>query len=723
MIVTRGGEGIESALCIALLRKPAAYCRRFRGFFSFEALRDVISIDLFWICSCLPGYALVRRLWPGVHDAGLLAVIACSALATFLVLSPLSLACYAFGAPLYVFSAGVVAAIGLGAVACFRARAHRDLLACIRRENVCAWLPLLGLLWLQARVGAYFSGDATFHLGRIRVLLEHGFTNRDIYLADYYFQHIYHSNLLFPMYASASQLSGENYFAAWFYSQAWAKLLVASGHYVLGYALTRRSLGGWLSALIVITANTGETYTTYPNTLAVGWLLPLQLAAAFTLLGSEARRLQIGAIAAASFVTAQVHALYAVYAGLAMGPALALLIGAPVARGKRGLIALGLAASLAAAPFLVVSQYGFRPASGARPPPSTPPAGPAPEARTEQPDSGDAVPTFSFTPLPPPTYSPQVNKGKPIVPTPAVAAGGGHLEKSLEMDERDESVWLPVETMGGRWFFVFGFVGFALALVRDRERRWPLAAAAAGTVFLAVLLLWPPACTLALRVLQQPFAVARLSTVLSSLLMLGIAAALCQVPELRWRKRGRSAGAESSPTSAGASRFAWIRGPSVVAVLVVALAIAASTRLTGHAPLFFSEVVHMALLPREVRHATLEMLEARRAMLQKVVPAGTTVLTTARFARSVVMMCDCYVIIADRGHTYVSFAKERREHLLLLNGPNTPWPERADLLRRYGLKLVIFESRHLRRLYRWSHEHGTVIGEAAGLEVVALRDL
>jgi hypothetical protein len=39
------------------------------------------------------------------------------------------------------------------------------------------------------------------------------------------------------------------------------------------------------------------------------------------------------------------------------------------------------------------------------------------------------------------------------------------------------------------------------------------------------------------------------------------------------------------------------------------------------------------------------------------------------------------------------------------------------------LKLVVFESRHLARLYRWSHQHGTVIGEAAGLEVVELHDL
>jgi hypothetical protein len=614
--------------------------------------------------------------------------------------------CYAVGAPVAVFSAAFVLSVLLGLADCLRVRADRELRAALARENALA----------------YFTGDATFHLGRVRVLLDHGFTNRDIYLAEYHFQHIYHTNLLFPIYAAASQLTGQSYLAIWFHSQVFAKLLVAAGHYVLGYAVTRRKLPAWLLALTVITANAGESYTTYPNTVAVGWLLPMQLAAAFTLLTRRASLRYVAVVAACSFVTAQVHALYAVYAGLALGPGVAVLGVAPVSRGRRGLIALGLLGALAAAPFLAVSQFAFKPklhvgsndASEAASP-IPPPSAAAPSATNPaQPVLGPEEPPD------PPKWLPEVDKGKPIIPTPAVAMGGGHLEKSLELDSRAVQVWMAPEKMGGKGFVALGFIGFALAIAiafawaETREQCLTLMAAALGAVTLAVILFWPPATTLAVALLDQPFTVARLSTVLSSLLLLGIAlglGALVQLVRVRVERRDRA----SRPL-----RRSALFG---VKALVLLLAVAAATRLTGHAPVFFNEVVDAALRPREVRYATLDMLEARRAMLRRVVPPGTTILTTARFARSVVMLCDCYVIIADRGHTYISFARDRREQLVRMNAPMTPWPERRTLIQRYGLKLVVFESRHLARLYRWSHEHGSVIGTAAGLEVVQLRDL
>jgi hypothetical protein len=649
-----------------------------------------------------------------VHEAGLLAVIASSVLGTFLLLSPVSMLCYAVGAPVAVFSGAFVIAVLGGLAYCVRVRADRTLIAGLRGENPIAWLALAGLLWLQVRIGAYFQGDATFHLGRIRVLLDHGFTNRDIYLAEYHFQHIYHTNLLFPIYASASQLAGQSYLAVWFHSQAFVKLFVAAGHYVLAYAVTQRKLPAWLLALGVITANAGESYTTYPNTVAVGWLLPMQLAAAFTLLTQAGRPRHAVVVATCSFVTAQVHALYAVYAGLAMGPGLLVLALSPWTRGRRRLIARGLIGAMAAVPFLLVSQFAFRPRS-ARTAEEGPQASAASIWRSTaaaQAGPADAAPAS----VEPPKWLPEVDKGKPIVPTPAVAVGGGHLEKSLELDKQAVQVWMAPEKMGGKAFVALGFVGFVLAILAvigrrrswerelawERERALPLLAAALGAASLGVILFWPPATTFAVALLNQPFTVARLSTVLSSLLMLGIAAGVNAVVEI----------------AAHAGRRRWFG--FVLEALAVVMIVGAATRLTGHAPMFFSEVVDAAMKPQEARYATLHMLEARREMLGRVVPAGTTVLTTARFARFVVMLCDCYVIIADRGHTYIPFARERREQLLLMNGANTPWRERAELLRRYRLKLVVFESRYLARLYRWSHEHGRVVGKAAGLEVVEL---
>ncbi len=646
---------------------------------------------LFWLGSIFPGYALARRLWPGAHEAGLLAVLAFSMLGTFLLLSPVSLACYAVGAPLGVFSAVMVVFAVSGLALCVRARADRELLACVRREPAAGWILLAGLVWLQARVGAYFDGDATFHVGRMRVLIEHGFTNRDIYLADYYFQHIYHSNLLYPIYASASLLTGQTYLEAWFYSQAWAKLMAAAGHYVLGYAVLRRPLAGWMLALVVITANAGETYTVYPNTIAVGWLLPLMLGAGYSLLAAP-RWGKVVAVAAASFVMGQVHGLYAFYAGLVLAPALAVALVWPKLGRRRLFIVCALAGTLGAAPFLLVSQFGFRPA-----------------VSTSAAANGDGGTDAPAIVAPPPSGSPKkrpwpdVNKGKPAVPTPAVAAGGGHLEKSLELDLDTSYVWFDPRNMGGWPFLVLGYGGFLVAFFCSHERRAPLAAATLGAAVLSVTLFVPIVATHALDVLKAPFTIARMATVLSSLVLLGITAGFSELV-------GRVA---------GVPRLAKVRRlPEMLALIG---AVAAATQLTGHAPLFFRELVNMALQPSQVRRATLERLEERRELLATLVPPGTTVLTTARFARSVVMICDCYVIIADRGHTHVAFAKERREELLKLNRANTPWDERVSLLERYGLKLLVFESRHFARLYRWTAKHGTVVGEAAGLRVVELR--
>ncbi|HKP63775.1 MAG TPA: hypothetical protein VJV78_43875 [Polyangiales bacterium] len=656
----------------------------------------MLLTDLFWICLCLPGYALARRLWPAIHEAGLLSVIAFSVLGGFLVMSPVSMLGYALGAPVGLFSGALALTVVAGGAFLVRARADRELLACLRREPVVGWLALFALLWLQARVGSYFSGDATFHLGRVRVLLQHGFTNRDIYLADYHFQHIYHTNLLYPLYASLSQLTGQTFLEAWFYSQAWAKLLVAAGHYALGWGVTRRRFVAWLLALTMITANAGETYTAYPNMLAVGWLLPLLLGSGFSLLTPDPPPRQAWAVAAAALVLGQVHALYAVYAGLALAPGLQAALLWPRLPVRRSLIAFGLLGTLLAAPFLLVSQFGFRP-----------------QPKTDPPAAVVAQPAAAPAPAPAAPPAPRerdlaadVGKGKAAVPTPAVAAGGGHLEKGLELNEQTGLVYFGPDKMGGTGFIALGCAGFLLALIGagmrrlDQPlRRGPLMAAAFGALPLSLVLFIPKWTTLALDVLQQAFTVARLSTVLSSLLLLGACAGVGALIEL---------------TPSGKPR-------RVSEALVLLFAIGAATRLTGHAPLFFGELVQMARAPREQRYATLEMLEARRQMLERVVPPGTTVLTTARFARTVVMLCDCYVIIADRGHTYVSFSQERRDQLVLMNGLSTPWDQRVELLKRYGLSLVVFESRHLRRIYRWTHEHGKVIGEAAGLEVVQLQ--
>ena len=637
----------------------------------------------FWAVFALPGLALGRGCLPFLarfgrvlgppEGAGVLASLAYAYLASLCLLSPFSLACYALGAPLAVFSAALCGLVVLALWGLWRSRAARAWPAALRAESPVPWAILLGLCWLQSRVGGWLDGDATFHLGRVRVLLDHGFTNRDIYLSESHFQHAYHSNLLFPVYASLAQLTRHSYLETWFHSEAWAKLLVAAGHYVLGFTLTRKKSAGYLLACCVPVLNAGETYTLYPNTLCVGYLLPLLLALGFGCVrdAPEAPRRELLTMAALVFVLAQVHALYVVYGALILGPVLAL--GALRARTRRqclfGLLAFGLAA-----PFLLVSMFGFR---------STVEVSSAPED-VEPPALQQAPPPGVAQPAP----------ARVEVPEP-LAAGGGHLEKVLDSPAFGVMQFKP-ERMGGPAFVLIGLCALGLCPLLFAGARLPLTAALGAALWLSLVLFTASGATLAWRVLSAPFIVARLSTVLTSLCVLGPCACAAWLVERTPRARG------------------------LALSLVCAGMAYAATHLLGHAPQSFQQHVQAALAPRAERQVLLARLLERRAMLRRAVPRGSTVLTTARFARQLVMLCDCYVIAADRGHTQLPGIDKRRRDLVFLNAALSPWEQRARLIQHYGVHLVTFENRWHRR-YQWAYDHGEVIGSAAGQDMIALR--
>jgi hypothetical protein len=276
----------------------------------------------------------------------------------------------------------------------------------------------------------------------------------------------------------------------------------------------------------------------------------------------------------------------------------------------------------------------------------------------------------------------------------AADALGGHLETALEPLPDHQLVFTP-ERIGG-WPFVWaGFACSALAVALYAGRRVPLLGAGLAALWIACILFVSPLTTRASELLQGAYVVARLSTLLCSLLM----AAACAVAA--W--------------PLGLLRRAQARALDALS-LVMCLGAAA---LPAHAPESFRAHVARALAPAALRHKQLQQLSVRRDLLREHVAAGSTVLATAYFARQVVMLCDCYVLAADRGHTHVIGIQERRRDLEFLNAANTPWPARARLLRYYGVDIVTFE-RRWRQRYAWAYEHGELLGAAAGLEIVRL---
>lgn len=646
----------------------------------------VLLTCTFWAFFLLPGWALGRGWLPGLGRvemparSGGLGTIAYGYAYSLLLLSPVSLLCYALHAPLWTFSAAVCCSVLWALVGLVRARAWRSL----RRPSL-ALLPtsliLAALLFLQAQLGAWLDGDATYHLAKIRRLLEHGFDNRDLYLREYRFAHAYHSNLLLPVYAALAQLTRQNELTSWFYTEVWAKLLVAAGHFVLGQTLSGQRSVGFLLACVILVLNAGETYALYPNTLCVGWLLPLLLASGFRGLSAAADewRRRAAELALLVFVLAQVHGVYAVYGLLILGPILALGSAWPRRFAARPVCAASLLALLPALPFVLISAYGFR----------------DPEPVTSAPD---AIAPPAVTPVRPAGLAEPIGEHRdrvaPQKPETAVS-DGGHLEKVLDATDSGQ-VSLKPERMGGLGFVSVGFVALGLGCVLYTRRRLQLAAAAFASVWLAVILFVPACASLASRLLQGHFVVARLSTVLTSCLVFGVCAVLCW-PLARAPERVRK-GAYAALTLFAS----W-----------------GATFLPGHAPVRFRAHWTQALAPEPQRHAQLDRLLERQTLLRAQLPAGSTVLTTPRFARQVVMLTDCYVLAADRGHTHVLGVDKRRRDLVFMNAAETPWPARARLIQHYGLRYVTFERRWQRR-YAWAYQHGKLLGSAAGQDLIEL---
>jgi len=86
------------------------------------------------------------------------------------------------------------------------------------------------------------------------------------------------------------------------------------------------------------------------------------------------------------------------------------------------------------------------------------------------------------------------------------------------------------------------------------------------------------------------------------------------------------------------------------------------------------------------------------------------------------MLCDCYVLAADRGHTGILGIDKRRRDLNFLNSTGAAWEQRAQLIKYYGVRLVTFERRWQRR-YSWAYQHGKLLGSAAGQDVIELNPL
>ncbi len=316
---------------------------------------------LFWLMLVLPGYAIIRRFAKDELNAGLLGGLGLSCLATLAILSPISIACYLLRAPMGVFSAACIAAVLGGLIEISRRRWWRGLGGLLVAGIGIELVIIVVDAALGARVGALTGGDAPIHLARIRFLLDRGFSNLDPFVTGGHFFPIYHTNLLHALYAACAQLTGVDHVRVWFLSLPVAKLLAVSGVGYLAWAVFDRRWVGWVCALFSLGCQGPVTFVIYPNKLAPYWILPIMIGLAVRATRSAPTWRYPVLLASGSLILGQVHCLYGAFAGIAIGPYVAIVAIRRFATGHadRWRIVACLAALSAALPFLLVARATY----------------------------------------------------------------------------------------------------------------------------------------------------------------------------------------------------------------------------------------------------------------------------------------------------------------------------------------------------------------------------
>jgi len=419
----------------------------------------------FWLALFLPGYAAVRRFFRGELESGVVGTIALSYFLSLGLVSPLAAVGYLLRVPVSVFAALVLALIVAAAIDLTRTRSWGPLAALVRGPGVVGLAILAIDMIVGIMVGGHTMGDARVHLVRIRFLVDHGLSNVDPFVQPEYFYPIYHTNLLHALHAACVKLTGVHHVAEWMVSLAWAKLLVTSGLYYLGFSVFRNRLAGWATALFSLVIWGSVPHVLYPNKIAPLFVCAVMFGVVVRILAGDCTWRRCALLAIGSLLLGQIHALYGAFAALAFGAPLAgRLIHAAVRR-RAGLARLivALLCLSPSGPFLAVASMNARPM----------------ELTSAEEDSGDA----------------------------ASADGLHRLENGWV-------VYQPKQWFGDCWWYTVPLLvaGAALALTR-RDRAGSVALLAVfGTV--AAVLFVPPLCSALLALTGRAWIVGRFSFML-----------------------------------------------------------------------------------------------------------------------------------------------------------------------------------------------------------------
>ncbi len=315
---------------------------------------------IFWLALLIPGIVTARLVDCTDDECGLPGMLGLGYFWTFVILSPVSVVCYLARLPVFVF-AGAVVLVVLASLILIAHRGWWRVLGRVVVTGLGIELLLVAVdLVFGARAGAFLSGDAEVHVARIRLILDHGFSNRGPYLDTETFFALYHTNLFHALEAACARLTGVDYLTVWSVSLLWVKLAIFGGYYYFAWSVLRSRWAAWIPALYKAAAVSPVPFVMYPNKIASLCLLPVAMAFAVQALRGPLKWPVPLKLAGASLVLGQIHVLYAFFAGLVIAPILMaqFVVRAIRRRGERKLLLICAAALLAGAPFVLASRFG-----------------------------------------------------------------------------------------------------------------------------------------------------------------------------------------------------------------------------------------------------------------------------------------------------------------------------------------------------------------------------
>ena len=629
---------------------------------------------LFWIALVVPGYALVRRIWPEDIKSGLLGTVGLSYVAVLGALSPISILCYVCHLPLAVLSGSAIAMMIAGAIDVTRNNGWREAGKLVTAAVGVGLFILIVHLIGSAYWGGFLHGDSRVHLARIRYLLDNGLCNDNPYAGSGSFMAIYHTNLLHALHAAACQVTGSAHMLAWMSVLPWAQLMIASGAYYLAWSVYNRQWVGWIAAAFVIGNYGPVTFAVYPNHICPFALFPFLMA--FVVQAATSRpdwRVALK-ISMVCLLLGQIHGLYAIFALLVIGPTLVWMFVRRLVRRQPGRIALAVAcaALCGAMVFPVISKANS----------------PNYEHRKQEPAAAkfDAGSFYKFS--------------------------NGWF---MRVPSRDFGP-------GGYWAHVLVASGAVCALLSARRRQATVVLAIMGTA-LAIFIV-PPLCTLVWRTLGQHWIFTRMNFVVRygfimmvpcafGFFLIGVVQPILQrringgkessKAQTRKGNKKRNKQRGSQPAQTRSARvtlpFALAQSVLLLGALALGTVYAPKGNYAG-----WNLCWQMVRTHNKEKRTRLHRWQGLRDFLGTHVPKGDPVLTPGELGVLVVMLHDCSVVAPSSCGNGIPDFWDRQAALKRMLTVNAPWDEVKPLLQEYGITWVLPNPR---AVPRWLIAHHT----------------